>query len=231
MPSPEGVLERAVAVAPPLPGCYIMRGAAGEVLYVGKAKDLKARLRAYLGTDSRPMVPFLVAKVRDVEVVITATEKEALILENSLIKEHRPRYNVDFRDDKAYFHIRVDVQSPFPRLSLFRRPKEDGARYFGPYPSSAAARETVDFLQGVFRLRNCLDRDVRKRTRPCLEFEIGRCAAPCCGFISADDYRRSVEDAISFLEGGGKALMKSIEARMHEAAQEERFEEAALLRD
>lgn len=231
MASPEGILAKVVETAPHLPGCYVMRGKGGEVLYVGKAKDLRARLRAYLGADSRPMVPFLLSKVQDVELVVTVTEKEALILENSLIKEHRPRYNVDFRDDKAFFHLRVDLREAFPRLSLIRRPMKDGARYFGPYPSSAAARKTLDFLQGVFQLRNCRERANFKRTRPCLEFEIGRCSAPCSGFISSDEYLRAVEDAVSFLEGRGTDLIKSIEKRMHEAAEQERFEVAAILRD
>ncbi|MDI6727176.1 MAG: GIY-YIG nuclease family protein, partial [Smithellaceae bacterium] len=144
-------LKFIVKNAPPAPGVYLMKDLAGKMLYVGKANDLRARVGAYLSrTDSRFMIPFLVSQVMAVEFIVTETEKEALILENNLIKAHRPRYNVDFRDDKAYYHIRLAVDSPFPRLELIRRPKEDGARYFGPYPSSASARETLRFIQQIF---------------------------------------------------------------------------------
>jgi excinuclease ABC subunit C len=134
-----GDLDSKVRHAPRSPGVYLMKDGAGEILYVGKARDLRARIRAYFArTDSRAMIPFLVSRVQDVEFIITGTEKEALILENNLIKEHRPRYNVDFRDDKSYYQIRIDPLEPFGRFQLVRRPKKDGARYFGPYPSGVA---------------------------------------------------------------------------------------------
>ncbi|MCX5842743.1 MAG: GIY-YIG nuclease family protein, partial [Deltaproteobacteria bacterium] len=137
--------------APASPGVYLMKDGEDRVIYVGKANNLKNRLRAYSrGIDSRFMVPFLVSKVRAIEYIVTESEKEALILENTLIKEHRPRYNVIFRDDKTYFTIRIDLTSSFPRFQLVRRPKKDGARYFGPYPSSTSAKETLRFLQSMF---------------------------------------------------------------------------------
>ena len=228
--SPE--LDATIRNAPRSPGVYLMKDGAGEILYVGKARDLRARIRAYFArTDARAMIPFLVSRIRDVEFIITGTEKEALILENNLIKEHRPRYNVDFRDDKAYFNIRIDPQEPFARFQLVRRQKKDGARYFGPYPSSNSAKETLRFLQTIVPLRSCRDRELNARRRPCLEYEIGRCSAPCVGRIESDAYRVLVKDAISFLEGREKVLIGDLRARMNGAAELLRFEEAAALRD
>ncbi|MBU2227664.1 MAG: excinuclease ABC subunit UvrC, partial [Proteobacteria bacterium] len=225
-------LDVKISHAPRGPGVYLMKDGAGEILYVGKARDLKARIRAYFArTDSRAMVPFLVSRVRDVEFIITETEKEALILENNLIKEHRPRYNVDFRDDKSYYNIRIDPSEPFARFQLVRRPKKDGARYFGPYPSSAAARETLRFLQTIFPLRSCRDRELKVRRRPCLEYEIGLCSAPCTGRIEGAAYQSLVKEGLAFLEGREKTLIADLRARMNAAAAALRFEAAAALRD
>jgi excinuclease ABC subunit C len=225
-------LEAKIRHAPRSPGVYLMKDGAGEILYVGKARDLKARIRAYFArTDARAMIPFLVSRIRDMELIITGTEKEALILENNLIKEHRPRYNVDFRDDKAYFNIRIDPAEPFARFQLVRRPKPDGARYFGPYPSSSAARETLRFLQTIFPLRSCRDQELNIRRRPCIEYEIGRCSAPCVGLIEGDVYRGLVSDGIAFLEGRERVLIDELRARMNDAAETLRFEEAAAIRD
>ncbi|MDI9570177.1 MAG: excinuclease ABC subunit UvrC [Pseudomonadota bacterium] len=231
-----GATETSIATmvrsAPRAPGVYLMRDAVGEIVYVGKAKDLRARLRNYVGgTDGRGMIPFLLSRVRRVEWILTATEKEALILENNLIKEHLPRYNVVFRDDKDYFHIRMDVTAPFPRWQLVRRPKKDGARYFGPYPSSGAAKETLRFLQTAFPLRTCRDAELRNRRRPCLEYQIGRCPAPCVQLVDEEAYGRSVRQGLAFLEGNAAAAMRDLEERMNNAAAELRFEEAAALRD
>ena len=218
--------------APRGAGVYLMKDGAGGILYVGKARDLRARIRAYFArTDARAMIPFLVSKIRDIEFIVTGTEKEALILENNLIKEHRPRYNVDFRDDKAYFNLRVDPAEPFARFQLVRRPKRDGARYFGPYPSSGDARQTLHFLQTIFLLRTCRDQELKGRRRPCLEYQIGRCTAPCVGRIEAADYGRLVRDGIAFLEGREKVLLEDLRVRMNAAAEALRFEEAAALRD
>ena len=227
-----GDLDFKVKHAPRSPGVYLMKDGEGGILYVGKARDLKVRIRAYFArTDARAMIPFLVSRVQDLEFIITATEKEALILENNLIKEHRPRYNVDFRDDKSYYHIRIDPSEPFARFQLVRRPKKDGARCFGPYPSSAAARETLRFLQTIFPLRTCRDQELKGRRRPCIEHEIGRCCAPCVGRIDSAAYQRLVKDGITFLEGRERALVGDLRARMDEAAEELRFEAAAALRD
>lgn len=214
------------------PGVYIMKDRDGRVIYVGKANNLRNRVKAYFGrTDSRFMIPFLVSKVHDVEFIVTETEKEALILENNLIKEHRPRYNVIFRDDKTYFNIRINLNDPFPRFHLIRRPKRDGARYFGPYPSSAAAKETLRFLQPIFPLRTCRDQELKGRKRPCLEYEIKRCLAPCVGHIDEASYQRLVNDSIAFMEGREKTLIADLYKRMDAASDQLCFEEAAALRD
>ena len=226
------MMDKIIQTAPRSPGVYLMKDSAGKVIYVGKARDLRSRLRNYLGGgDTRPMIPFLVSRIQDVEWILTDTEKEALILENTLIKEHRPRYNVDFRDDKSYFHIRVQATEKFPRFQLVRRPKKDEARYFGPYPSSASAKETLRFLQTVFPLRTCRDVELRSRRRPCLEYQIGRCLGPCVQLVSEEDYQHAVRDALTFLEGRETDLLQNLENRMKEAAKTLQFEEAAALRD
>jgi excinuclease ABC subunit C len=218
--------------APAVPGVYLMKDREGKVIYVGKANNLKSRLRAYSrGSDSRYMVPFLVSKVHDVEYIVTESEKEALILENTLIKEYRPRYNVIFRDDKTYFTIRIDLTDSFPRFQLVRRPKKDGAKYFGPYPSSASAKETLRFIQSIFPLRTCHNQELKYRTRPCLEYEIRRCLAPCIGHIDTSAYQRMVKDSVAFMEGRGEKLIADLRARMNDASEMLHFEEAAFLRD
>ena len=218
--------------APASPGVYLMKDKDGKVIYVGKAGNLKDRIRNYFGrTDGRSMVSFLIAKVRDVEFILTDTEKEALILENNLIKEHRPRYNVNFRDDKTYFNIRMDPAAAFPRFQLVRRPRRDGARYFGPYPSSAAAKETLRFIQSIFRLRTCTDREVLFRKRPCIEYQIKRCLAPCAGFIDRASYEGLVSDSMAFMEGRERKLVADLSSRMDTASEYLRFEEAAVMRD
>ena len=225
-------LEIKVKNAPRSPGVYLMKDEKGGVIYVGKARDLRMRIRAYFSqTDSRAMIPFLVSRIRDIEFILTQTEKEALILENNLIKEHRPRYNVNFRDDKSYYNIRIDPSEEFPRFQLVRRSKKDGARYFGPYPSGGAARETILFLQSILPLRSCRDRELKMRRRPCLEYEIGRCSAPCLSLIAREEYHCLVKDGIAFLEGRAKSLLGDLRVRMNNLAEGLRFEEAAILRD
>ncbi len=220
------------AAFPQSPGIYLMKDSAGRVIYVGKANNLRGRIGAYLNrTDSRVMIPWLMSQVAGIEFIVTETEKEALILENSLIKTHRPRYNVYFRDDKEYFHLRLAVDAPFPRLELIRRPAKDGAKYFGPYPSSSSARETLRFLQEIFPLRTCRDREMKSRRRPCLEYAIQRCPAPCVGLVSPESYRQTVQDTAAFLEGRVQGLLGDLRQRMEAAAQSLEFEQAARLRD
>ena len=225
-------LQSKIENAPRLPGVYLMKDKHEKVIYVGKAKDLRSRIRAYFGMkDTRPMIPFLVPKIFDLDFIVTGTEKEALILENNLIKEHRPRYNVYFRDDKDYLNIRIDLKDSFPRFELLRRPKKDGATYFGPFASSSAMRETLQFVQQIFPLRTCKPLEFRSRKRPCIEYEIKRCLAPCCGLVTPKAYRELVDDAISFMEGHEKSLVADLRSRMMAASEAYRFEEAARLRD
>jgi len=218
---------------PSRPGVYRMRDAHGKVLYVGKAKDLRARVRTYLrdGADGRPRVRFLMARVADVDFVVTDSEKEALILENTLIKRHRPRYNVDLRDDKTYLSLRMDVQNPFPRLTMVRQIKRDGALYFGPYSSARSLRETLELVQRIFPLRQCSEREFRQRTRPCLYCQIRGCRAPCCGMVDPEAYRVIVDQVVLFLRGRSGRLLADLRRAMDEAAARLEFEEAGRLRD
>jgi excinuclease ABC subunit C len=225
-------LKEIMTSAPRSSGVYIMKDAQGKVIYVGKAIDLKSRISSYFtGKDTRPMAPFLMARVNDIEFITTSTEKEALILENNLIKRHRPRYNVNLRDDKTYYHLSLDPAEKFPRLQLVRKRVNNAALYFGPYPSGLAAKETLRFVQQVFPLRSCRNRDFKLRPRPCLEYQIGRCLAPCKGLIDEDSYRKLVENTVSFLQGRRRSLITGIKAQMEEAAEKLNFEEAARLRD
>lgn len=225
-------LKEKAASAPRSPGVYIMHDAAGKVIYVGKANDLKSRIGSYFtGKDTRPMAPFLMARVRDIDFITTATEKEALILENNLIKKHRPRYNVILRDDKTYYHLSLDPTEPYPKLQLVRKRLNKAALYFGPYPSGLAAKETLRFVQQVFPLRTCANRDFQLRPRPCLEYQIGRCLAPCKNLIDEAAYRKLAESAVSFLQGRRRELVSDLKKQMEDAARDLNYEEAARLRD
>jgi len=218
---------------PASPGVYIMRNSSGAVIYVGKAKNLRARVRSYLapGRDGRYQIPFLMARVEAIEYIVTDTEKEALILENTLIKQHRPRYNINLRDDKTYFSLRMDPAEEFPRLTIIRRVTPDGARYFGPYASASAARDVLKHLYRLFPLRHYPLETCRRRGRPCLYHQLRQCSAPCQGLITREEYAALAEGAALFLEGKNRDLLKALKKRMDEAAASEHFEEAARFRD
>ena len=229
-------LEERVAQLPLEPGVYLFRDAQARVLYVGKAQSLRARVRSYFnrGGDGRMQVPFLVERAADVEVIATANVKEALLLENQLIKKHKPRFNVRLRDDKNYLALRLDPREAYPRFTETRRFARDGALYFGPYTSSISLRETLASLQKIFPLRTCSDpvfRSYRRQGRPCLEHAIGRCAAPCCGRITDEAYGELVSGATLLLRGKADDLLGELKERMRAASEGERFEEAARLRD
>jgi len=229
-------LDERIAALPVQSGVYIFKDAEARVLYVGKAQSLRARVRSYFnrGGDGRHQVPFLIARVADVEVVATANVKEALLLENALIKKHKPRFNVRLRDDKNYLALRLDPREAHPRLTETRRFARDGALYFGPYTSSTSLRETLGSLQRIFPLRTCADpvfKSYRRQGRPCLEHAVGRCAAPCCGLISDEAYCDLVAGATLLLRGKASDLLGELRARMSEASAEERYEDAARLRD
>ena len=228
-------LEDRIRRLPTGPGVYLFRDGSGQVLYVGKAQNLRSRVRSYFsGGDGRPRMHFLVPRIRDVDVVVTANVKEGLLLENQLIKKHRPRFNIRLRDDKNYLGLRLDPTERYPRFTQIRSFKRDGATYFGPYTSSTSLRETLDILQKVFPLRTCSDTGFatyRRKGRPCLEHSIGRCAAPCVGRVTDEAYADLVGGAVLFLRGRAPDLLRKLRERMRAASASERFEEAARLRD
>lgn len=214
------------------PGVYRMFDDTGDILYVGKAKNLKKRVSNYFraaGLDNKTMA--LVARIQSIEVTITATETEALLLEQTLIKKHRPPYNIEMRDDKAYPYIMLTHQDEYPRLAFFRGARKRDATYFGPYPSAGSVRESLGILQKVFRLRQCEDSYFRNRSRPCLQYQIGRCTAPCVRKISPEDYALDVQYSTMFLNGKSDTLLKELSQNMEAKAQALEFERAGVIRD
>jgi len=214
-------------------GVYLMKDRHDKVIYVGKAVDLRARVRSYFQAsgDERVLVPHLVPRIADIDWVLVANEKEALILENNLIKQFKPRFNIVLKDDKTFLSIRLDRREPFPRLEVVRRYREDGARYFGPYSSAGAVRETLRIVNRVFPIRKCPDAVFRSRTRPCIYHEIGRCVAPCVGYVSPEGYVALLDDVEMFLRGRSQELAAHLRERMRQAAQRQEFELAASFRD
>ncbi len=214
------------------PGVYRMLDAKGDILYVGKARNLKKRLASYFrDSEPNPKTRVMRGQIADIQVTVTHTEAEALLLENNLIKQHRPRYNVVLRDDKSYPYIRLDTGHAFPRLMLYRGRRKEKGRYFGPYPSAHSARESVNLLQKLFLLRQCNDAFFRNRSRPCLQYQIKRCSAPCVGLISQEEYARDVENAALFLEGRTGEVVAAMVARMEQASADTEYELAARYRD
>lgn len=230
---PDVVVEKLDSL-PVQSGCYLFRDRAGGVLYVGKAKSLRSRVRSYFqegGSDTRAFIPALPRLIGDLETYVTRTEKEAAILENSLIKEHRPRLNVKLRDDKEYLNLRIDRKKEWPRVELVRRPAPDGARYFGPFHSATAARRTLHLVEKHFQLRTCTDRELKSRSRPCMQHQIGRCPAPCVFDVDRDEYTSQVQAVELFLSGRHDELSEELSERMQRASENMAFELAALYRD
>src|SRR5438477_7695207 len=227
-------LQRKLDALPAQSGCYIMKDRAGAVVYVGKAVNLRARVAQYFQErtgDSRIFIPFLEDLLGDIEVMITPSEKDAILLENELIKRYRPRFNIRLRDDKNFISLRLSNTHPYPRLEVVRRVRKDGARYFGPFASASSIRETLSIVNRHFQLRTCTDSVMANRRRPCLQYQIKRCPAPCVYSVPQDEYRRSVDEVALFLEGKADELTAQLDGRMKNAASKLEYERAAQLRD
>ena len=225
--------EEKLKALPSLPGVYLMKGGGGEILYIGKAKNIRSRVRSYFhGTsDARYTVRFLVAKVDNLDFIVTANEKEAFILEDTLLKRYKPRYNIRLKDDKTYVSIKLTLSDTFPRIIVTRRVKSDGSRYFGPYASAHKVRETIKFSRRLFPLCTCGKTEFNNRVRPCLDYQLGICAAPCVDYISEERYGELVDAVTLFLEGKNRKLISLLKVRMREASKGMEFERAAAIRD
>lgn len=218
---------------PDKPGVYLFKDASGHVIYVGKAKNLKKRVLSYFGAsvEASPKTAIMINRARGLDYILTATENEAFILESSLIKGYMPRYNVILRDDKQYPCVRLDINEPYPRLSIVRRIKKDGAVYFGPFSSSYSVKESLRLIDRIFSLRKCKTGTLTKRPRPCLNFQMGRCLAPCSKEVPLSAYREIVDQVRLFLEGRSNELLRHLESDMRRRADMEDYEGAATVRD
>jgi excinuclease ABC subunit C len=225
-------LSRKLEGISPEPGVYLLKDRSGKVLYVGKAKSLRSRVRAYFrdGGDGRMQVRFLMKRVRDFDTLVARSEKEALILENNLIKQYKPRYNIRLKDDKSYLSAKI-TKHAWPRITVTRRIVKDGGRYIGPFGSADGLRETIDVIRKVFPLRTCSDGVFRNRSRPCIEYQIKRCLGPCCLPVDREEYERHLQAAQMLLEGKNLELLKEMRERMKGYAERLEFEEAARVRD
>lgn len=226
-------IENQIETLPHRAGVYLMRDVDGDIIYVGKTVDLRNRVRSYFHTSAQanPKTRALVSELDDVEFIVTDSELEALILEANLIKRHRPRYNVRFKDDKRYPYIKVSLADPYPKVTITRRIEQDGSRYFGPFTSSAAVHETLDLLRKSFPYLTCNREITGDDERPCLYYEIKRCLGPCIGAVSESEYRVMIQGLIRFLEGRGEEVIAGLQERMQSAADGWEFEQAASLRD
>jgi excinuclease ABC subunit C len=223
---------KVVVRLPRSPGVYLMQDSEGTIIYIGKAKSLRDRVRSYFaGFDERHQVRHLLKRVKEIQTIVVQTEAQALVLEGDLIKQHRPRYNIRMKDDKSYLSVRIDYNAEWPRLELVRRVADDGATYLGPYASAGELRGLLDLLRGIVPLRNCADIVFNNRQRPCLEYEIKRCAGPCCLPVDREEYREWLKQAERILQGKAAGVMEEFRKRMDRAAEDLRFEEAAAYRD
>jgi excinuclease ABC subunit C len=225
--------EHRLRVTPERPGVYLMKDAQGTVVYVGKAAVLRHRLRSYFSSSAilSPKIQRLVAQIDDFECIVTDTEAEALILENTLIKRYKPRYNARLKDDKTYPYLKIDLTEEFPRVYITRQANPDGARYFGPFATTHTVRRTMDLLKKLFPYRSCTKVITGKDPRPCLEYYINRCVAPCTGYASREEYAKVIQQIILFMEGDTEAVTVDLRRKMEESAEKLEFERAAVLRD
>ena len=226
-------LKNRLATLPPGPGVYLMKDESGRILYVGKAANLKKRVSSYFTKPNHRdlKTALLVKKIADIDTILTHSEKEAFLLESNLIKKHRPHYNVILKDDKRYPCLRLDVKSPYPNLTITRKFAKDGALYFGPFSSAGAVKETLRLVHQAFKLRKCRTKTPKPRQRPCLNFQMGLCLAPCSRSVSPDEYASIVNDVVLFLKGRTPHLLRQIRDKMDKAAAEQDFETAMVYRD
>lgn len=226
-------LIKKIETLPNSPGAYMMKNEAGRVIYVGKARELKKRVSSYFRDNERkdPKTKLLIKNIADIDFIVTDTEAEALLTEVTLIKEYRPRYNIDLKDDKNYLCLRMDKSEDFPRFTLIRNMRRDGAIYFGPYTEAKAIRNSLKWLSATFGLRQCTDHKFKNRTRPCLYYEIGQCSGPCSELISLEEYVKNVDEAVMFLKGKDEDLIGELTDKMNTYSKEMRYEEAAVTRD
>jgi excinuclease ABC subunit C len=228
----EQTLKDLVSQFPRQPGVYLMKNKDTKIIYVGKAKDLRSRVRSYFNKNQESTkTVFLVRNIFHIEYIITKTEAEAFLLEATLIKKHRPRYNIRLKDDKAYPYIRLSKRDDFPRLYLARKVKRDGSMYYGPYLSGQVVRDTMQFLNQVFHVRDCTDHFMNSRKRPCMTHDIGRCEAPCVGLVDKEAYSKSIKGVQTFFKNKNKKLLLDLESNMMALATNEKFELAARVRD
>ena len=215
------------------PGVYLMKDIQGVVLYIGKAKNLRNRLVSYFqsAVHEIPRIEVMVCRVARFDVILTETEAEALILEATLVKKHKPKFNIRLKDDKAYPYLKIQVQEAFPRIEITRRVLSDGSRYFGPFPSAGAARQVMRLLNETFSLRDCSDNVFRHRSRPCILFQMGKCKAPCVNLIGSAQYEDLIHEVVRVLEGKADRVLEDLRRGMSEASDREEFEEASLYRD
>ncbi len=227
------IIAEQIKQLPTSPGVYLMRGTEGDILYVGKAANLRHRVRSYFGGGQKlsPKLQRMVAQLQDIDSFITASEQEALILELNLIKRHHPRFNVSLKDDKTFPYLKIDTSQDWPRVQITRRLQEDGARYFGPFASAKSVRQTLKMIKRVFPFRSCSRSITGTDSRPCLEYYVHNCLAPCIGAISKDEYNEVIKRVILFLEGKQESVIQKLESEMQQAAETLSFEKAALLRD
>ena len=226
-------VQNQLRAVPAKPGVYQMRDARGDVLYVGKAANLRNRLRSYFGARAglEPKIQKMVARVEDFEFIVTDSESEALILECTFIKQLRPPYNARLKDDKSYPYIKIDLNEEFPQVYFTRRVQSDGARYFGPFASAGSVRKTMDLLKKLFPYRSCTKTITGKDPRPCLEYYINRCVAPCIGLVDRQEYLEVINQVVLFLEGRTEKVVRELRRKMLQAAEAQEFERAARLRD
>jgi excinuclease ABC subunit C len=218
---------------PQKPGVYLFKDKSGKIIYIGKAKNLQKRINSYFtqGSNQSRKLAYIIRNAQRIDHIITGTETEALILEGNLIKKYRPRYNVDLKDDANYPFVKLDIKKRYPRLTIVRRMRNDGALYFGPFPSVSEVRSTLHLIGPIFPLRKCTTKEIPKRSRPCLNHQLGRCLAPCCMDVSQEDYQELVDQVRLFLEGRNKELVSKLKNVMENASRELNFEKAAMVRD